>query len=373
MLSAVRLVRAAPARAYHTPRKERHGHHATAGAGVTVGVDSHKDVHVAAAIDQIGRILATTQVATTLRGYAQLERWACELGRVERFGIEGTGSYAAGLARWLTSRGRQVVEVNRPNRHKRRRRGKSDPVDAEAAARAALAGDDTATPKAATGAVEMLRALRVARRSAVKARSQAANQLDSLVVTAPDQLRAQLRQLPAARLVEVAAALRPGELNSPLAAVKLALRELARRHQALSAEIDRLDAHIGKLTSTTAPELLARRGVGAQVATALLVAAGDNPTRLASEAAFAALCGASPIEASSGKTVRHRLNRGGDRQANNALWTIVVTRMAYDERTRRYVERRTTEGKSKKEIIRCLKRYVAREVYRDVRATALST
>ena len=246
-------------------------------------------------------------------------------------------------------------------------------VDAEAAARAALAGDDTATPKAATGAVEMLRALRVARRSAVKARSQAANQLDSLVVTAPDQLRAQLRQLPAARLVEVAAALRPGELNSPLAAVKLALRELARRHQALSAEIDRLDAHIGKLTSTTAPELLARRGVGAQVATALLVAAGDNPTRLASEAAFAALCGASPIEASSGKTVRHRLNRGGDRQANNALWTIVVTRMAYDERTRRYVERRTTEGKSKKEIIRCLKRYVAREVYRDVRATALST
>jgi hypothetical protein len=182
---------------------------------VTVGIDSHKEVHVAAAVDQVGRILATTQAPTTLRGYAQLERWACELGRVERFGVEGTGSYAAGLARWLTGRGWQVVEVNRPNRHKRRRRGKSDPVDAEAAARAALAGDDTTTPKAATGAVEMLRALRVARRSAVKARSQAANQLDSLVVTAPDQLRAQLRQLPAARLVETAAALRPGELTAP--------------------------------------------------------------------------------------------------------------------------------------------------------------
>jgi transposase len=340
---------------------------------VTVGIDSHKDVHVAAAVDQVGRILATTQAATTLRGYARLERWACGLGQVERFGIEGTGSYAAGLARWLTGRGWQVVEINRPNRHKRRRRGKSDPVDAEAAARAALAGDDTTTPKAATGAVEMLRALRVARRSAVKARSQAANQLDSLIVTAPDQLRVQLRRLAAARLVEVAAALRPGELDSPVAAFKLALRELARRHQALSSEIDRLDAHIGKLAGKTAPGLLARRGVGAQVATALLVAAGDNPTRLASEAAFAALCGASPIEASSGKTVRHRLNRGGDRQANNALWTIVITRMACDQRTRRYVERRTSEGKSKKESIRCLKRYVAREVYRDVQATALLT
>ena len=158
-----------------------------------------------------------------------------------------------------------------------------------------------------------------------------------------------------------------------MAAVKLALRELARRHQALSAEIDRLDAHIGRLAGKTAPGLLARRGVGAQVATALLVAAGDNPTRLASEAAFAALCGTSPIEASSGQTVRHRLNRGGDRQANNALWTIVITRMACDQRTRRYVERRTSEGKSKKEIIRCLKRYVAREVYHDVRATALLT
>jgi transposase len=335
---------------------------------VTVGIDSHKDIHVAAAVDQVGRIVGTTAAPTTVRGYAQLERWARGLGPVERFGVEGTGSYAAGLARWLVGRGYRVVEVNRPDRQKRRRRGKSDPVDAEAAARAALAGEDVATPKAANGTVEMVRALRVARRSAVKARTQAANQLDSLVVTAPDELRCQLRGLAPDRLVEVAAALRPAELTCPVAATKLALRELARRHQALGAEIDRLDTALAKLAPKVAPALLARRGVGTQVAGALLITAGDNPGRLRSEAAFAMLCGSSPIQASSGKTVRHRLNRGGDRQANNALWVIATCRMACDQRTKDYVERRTKEGKSKKEIIRCLKRYIAREVYRDLRA-----
>jgi transposase len=162
---------------------------------VTVGVDSHKDAHVAAAVDQLGRILGTTQVPTTLRGFAQLEQWACRLGPVARFGLEGTGSYAAGLARWLAERGHEVVEVNRPNRQLRRRRGKSDPVDAEAAARAVLAGAGLARPKRADGRVEMLRVLRIARRSAVKARRQAGQQIDSLIVTAPDRLRAQLRGL----------------------------------------------------------------------------------------------------------------------------------------------------------------------------------
>jgi len=335
---------------------------------VTVGVDSHKDVHVAAAVDQVGRVLGTTWVPTTTQGSAQLLRWATRLGQVQRFGIEGTGSFGAGLSRWLQQQGYQVVEVNRPNRQTRRRRGKSDPVDAEAAARAVLAGEATTTPKAANGTVEMLRVLRVARRSAIKARGQAANQLHSLLVTAPDQLRHQLRGLPLARLVQVAAAVRPGPLTDPQAATKFALRELARRYQFLTAELDRLDAELAALAPKAAPRLLARRGVGAQVAGALLVVAGDNPGRLRSEAAFSMLCGSSPLEASSGKTVRHRLNRGGDREANNALWTIAMTRLSCDERTQRYLARRTAEGKSKREIIRCLKRYIAREIYRDITA-----
>jgi transposase len=334
---------------------------------LTIGVDSHKDAHVAAAVDQLGRILATTTISTTLEGFVQLERWASRLGQVDRFGIEGTGSFAAGLTRWLQDRGYQVIEVTRPNRQLRRRRGKSDPVDAEAAARAVLAGEATTAPKTASGAVEMLRVLRVARRSAVKAHTQAANQLASLVVTAPEPLRQQLRPLRPPQLVRTAARLRPGPLTTPTAAVKLALRELACRAQSLSAEIQRLDAELIQLTRTAAPGLLARRGVGAEVAGALLVVAGDNPQRLPSEAAFSMLCGASPLPASSGRTVRHRLNRGGDRQANNALWRIVLVRMSCDARTRSYVARRTAEGKSKREIIRCLKRYVARELYQDLR------
>jgi transposase len=339
---------------------------------VTVGVDSHKDVHVAAAVDQVGRVLGTTWVPTTTQGSVQLLRWAMRLGQVQRFGIEGTGSFAAGLSRWLQQQGYQVVEVNRPNRQARRRRGKSDPVDAEAAARAALAGEATTTPKAANGTVEMLRVLRVARRSAIKARGQAANQLHSLLVTAPDPLRHQLRGLPLARLVQVAAAVRPGPLTDPLAATKFTLRELARRYQLLTTELDRLDAQLAALAAKAAPRLLTRRGVGAQVAGALLVVAGDNPGRLRSEAAFSMLCGSSPLPASSGKTVRHRLNRGGDRDANNALWTIAMTRLSCDERTQRYLARRTAEGKSKREIIRCLKRYIAREIYRDITAAVIS-
>jgi transposase len=199
------------------------------GRFLTIGVDSHKDAHVAAAVDQLGRILATTSIPTTAQGFVQLERWASGLGRIDRFGIQGTGSFAAGLTRWLQQRGYQVIEVTRPNRQLRRRRGKSDPVDAEAAARAVLAGEATTAAKTADGAVEMLRVLRVARRSAVKARSQAANQLASLVVTAPEPLRQHLRQLPPAMLVRTAAGLRPGPLTTPTAAAKLALRELARR------------------------------------------------------------------------------------------------------------------------------------------------
>ena len=336
--------------------------------GVTVGVDTHADVHVAAAINSLGQLLGTTSVPTTARGYTQLLRWATGLGLVARFGVEGTGSWGAGLSRFLIERNYLVIEVDRPDRKNRRRRGKSDTVDAEAAARAALSGTAQGQAKTQDGNVEMIRALRVARRSAMKARTQAMNQLHGLVVRAPDELRATLRPLKPLQLVATTAALRPGELNTVIAATKLALRELARRHQTLSAEITRLEAAIVPLLTATAPELLALHGVGPETAGILLVTAGDNPQRLTTEACFAHLCGAAPIEASSGRTTRHRLNRGGDRQANHALWRIVIVRMKTHAPTRAYVTRRTTEGLSKREIIRCLKRYVAREIYRSLPA-----
>jgi transposase len=264
------------------------------------------------------------------------------------------------------------VEIERPERRDRqgrRRRGKSDPSDAEAAARAVLAGTAIGQPKAADGRVEMIRVLRVARRSALKARTQAANQLHALVLTAPDQLRARLRGLPLDRLVTVAAAFRPGpRVDTPLAATRLALKALAGRYQQLSTEIATFDGQLAQLVAAAAPALVAVKGVGPETAGALLVAAGDNPDRLRSEGAFARLCGVAPLPASSGRTTRHRLNRGGDRDANRALYLLVLGRMSWDPRTRDYVARRTAEGLSKPEIIRCLKRYLAREVYRLLRA-----
>jgi len=330
---------------------------------VTGGVDTHGEVHVAAVIDATGRILGTAPFAATGAGYRRLLRWLRRHGEVARVGVEGTGSYGAGLARYLTGEGVTVVEVNRPDRQRRRRRGKSDTVDAEAAARAALNGDATAAPKTGDGPVESVRVLRLARRSAIKARTQAANQIRDLILTAPDRLRSRLRDLGTDQRVAVCSRFRTADVADPGEATKTALRTLARRHEELSAEIAVLDAHLAQLCATINPALLAAHGVGPEVAATLLVAAGDNPHRMGSEAAFAALCGASPVEASSGKVTRHRLNSGGDRQANNALWRIVLVRMSSDERTKVYVARRTLEGKSKKEIIRCLKRHVAREVF----------
>ena len=207
--------------------------------------------------------------------------------------------------------------------------------------------------------------LTAARRSAVKARTQAANQIAGIVVTAPEPIKDRLRGLPTAAAVEVCARWRPG--HSPdvvAAAAKTALRCLARRWSALSCEIAQLDTELGDLCAQANPALLAAVGVGTEVAAALLTAAGDNPQRMHSEAAFAALCGASPIEASSGKTVRHRLNRGGNRHANNALWRIAITRLRVDQRTIEYAQRRRAQGKTRREIIRCLKRHIAREIYR---------
>jgi transposase len=335
----------------------------TATPQITVGVDTHLDVHVAHAADQLGRRVATIQVPTTPVGYQHLLAWARELGEPIAWGVEGTGCYGAALARFLVAGGQLVLEVNRPDRQARRRRGKSDPVDAQAAAKAVQAGEVTVTPKAGDGQVEMIRSLRVARQTAMRARTQAINALKALLVTAPAELREQLRGLSATRLVGAAADLEPGPITSPLAAAMLALGTLAGRHQALSAEITALTSELDRLTATAAPSLVALFGVGQDSAGALLVAAGDNPDRLRSEACFAMLCGASPIQASSGKTTRHRLNRGGDRQANAALYRIVLVRLCYDPATKDYMARRTKDGKSKKEIIRCLKRYVAREVF----------
>ncbi len=334
------------------------------GVHVTVGVDTHADAHVAAALDQLGRLLETQSVPTTPTGYEALLAWARSLGELERFGIEGTGSYGAGLTRWLRGQGVEVIEVERPERQNRRRRGKSDAIDAEAAARAVQAGTATAQPKAGDGPIEMLRSLQVARRSALKARTQAVNQLHALVVTAPDSLRTRLRRLSRARLVETAAAFRPRlPLTTPTAAVQLALKSLAVRHRQLSAEVEALEVQLTLLVAQAAPDLVAVKGIGTDIATTLLVTAGDNPDRLRSESAFAHLCGAAPIPASSGKTNRHRLNRGGDRDANRVLHMLAVGRMGWDPVTRGYVERRTTEGRSKKDILRCLKRYLARQLY----------
>jgi transposase len=329
---------------------------------VTVGVDTHAEVHVAVAKDTFGRRLATTSVPTTPAGYAELLGWAKRLGRLEAWGIEGTASFGAGLTRFLRRHGEVVFEVNRPDRQTRRRRGKSDPLDAEAAARTVQAQQGN-IPKAGDGQVEMIRSLRVARASAIKARTQAINALKGLLVTAPVELREPLRGLSAVRLVQTAAALEPGLVTTPVAAAELALRTLACRYQALSAELTVLDAELGRLTAVVAPGLVALFGVGPDSAGALLVAAGDNPDRLRSNGAFAMLCGASPIQASSGKTRRYRLNRGGDRQANAALYRIVVARLRHDHRSQGYVARRMREGKSKREAIRCLKRYLAREVF----------
>lgn len=333
---------------------------------VIVGVDTHKDLHVAVAVDTLGRRLAELVVPTTAAGYQQLQRWAQRLGRVQAFGVEGTGSYGAGLARQLRRCGSKVVEVNRPDRAARHGKGKSDPIDAELAARAVLAGTATGTPKDSDDHVEVIRMLKLTRDSAVKAQTQAVNQLKAVLVTAPEQLRESLAGLGLVTLLDRCAALRPGPLDTPLSAAKHALRLLARRALALRLEAKQLREHLVALTTAAAPDLVELTGVGPDAAAALLIAAGDNPERLRSEAAFAALCGTNPIPASSGKIIRYRLNRGGNRQANAALHRAVVTRMHWHEPTKIYVARRTAEGKTKAEIMRCLKRYLARQVYRSL-------
>jgi transposase len=330
---------------------------------VILGVDTHLDTHVGAVIDDVGHVLGTFATPTTAAGHQQLLKWACSFGKLQRAGVEGTGTYGAGLARFLREHGVTVWEINRPDRSKRRLRGKSDPTDAESAARTVLSGNATAVPKTQSGNAEALRTVSVARRSAVKARTQAINQLRALLVSAPDAIRQKLWTSKAEQCVARCARLQPVGDTAVLGVLSSTLRSLAKRWMHLTAELRELDAVLERLTMHAAKRLRSQFGVGPQSAATLLAVAGDNPERLRSEAALAALCGASPLQASSGKTVRHRLNRGGDRSANNALWTIAMVRMRSEPRTQAYVARRTAEGMTIKEIHRCLKRYIIRELY----------
>ncbi|MGW2426841.1 IS110 family transposase [Streptomyces sp. NPDC001709] len=328
---------------------------------VILGVDTHKDVHVAAVITALGVLLAHQQFPVTAVGYRQLLAWARSFGALRRAGVECTGSYGAALARFLSCENIQVIEVNQPDRALRRNRGKTDAVDAEAAARAVLSGRADVTPKTGEGPAADMRVLRLAKESAVKARTQAKNQLKAVLLGIDPELRENLCSLSNTALITTCADL-PDAGNAAV----FTLRLLARRIQQLTAEVKELARRITAAVRRRHPQLLDIVGVGPDSAAALLIAAGDNPERLASEASFAALCGVSPVEQSSGKTQRRRLNRGGNRQANAALYRIVVTRLRRDARTRLYLERRTKQGMSKREIIRCLKRYVAREIYGQI-------
>ena len=330
---------------------------------VIVGVDTHKHEHVAVAINDLGARLATFRAPANGAGFADLVAWARTLGDLEAFGIEGTGSYGVGLASFVRRQGLRVVEVNRCDRRKRRNNGKSDTLDAEAAARSVLAGVATGIPKTADGAAEMVRQIKIARDTAIKARSAAMTTLKTLLVNAPNRVREALEPLTDQKLIDRCAALRPGDIIDPTGSVKHALRALAARWRSLSTEIDRHDELLDIITRAAVPTLCEAFGIGPESAAEMMIVAGDNPARIRSEAAFAKLCGACPIPASSGVTNRHRLFRGGHRQANAALYRIVMVRMRWHQPTIDYVRRRTAEGLSKKDIIRCLKRFVAREVY----------
>ena len=336
---------------------------------VTGGVDTHADFHVAAAVDANGGLLGVDSFPVDQAGFEGLSGWLADFGTVVQVGVEGTGSYGVGLARFLTDAGIGVVEVDRQNRQVRRKKGKSDPTDAVTAARAALSGAASVVPKLRNGPVEQMRVLLVARRSARHQRIQNMNQLRHLVYCAPELIRVRFKDRPKIGLVKEAAAMRPKPGSDPVAyTTNLVIRNLARRVLALNIEVKEIDRLLVELIDQTAPELLELYEVGPDGAATLLVTTGDNPERIHSERSWAHLCGVTPIPASSGRTVRYRLNRGGDRHANSALHRIVLTRMSSHSQTQAYVARRRAEGLNSFEIMRCLKRYVARQVFKHLPA-----
>ncbi|AOP54694.1 IS110 family transposase [Brevibacterium aurantiacum] len=328
------------------------------------GIDTHADTHHLAVIDQAGRRLADAQIPTTATGYQAALRFLGSWPGLVSVGIECTGSYGAAVTRAVREAGITVFEVNRPNRFDRRLHGKSDPFDAYSAAEAVLGGRASAAPKGGDGLVESLRVLRTSRSSALQARTATINQIKGMLITAPEDLRTRYKGLSTPKLIAALAASRPTPTPVTAAeATAYSLRLLARRWQALTGQIEDLAGHLQRLLDDHAPDLMRVFGCGQDTVAQLLITAGDNPDRLRSEAAFAALAGVCPIPASSGKTKRHRLNRAGDRQANSALYHIVMVRLRYNQETQDYVARRTAEGKTKMEIIRCLKRYLVRQLY----------
>ncbi|WP_228545902.1 IS110 family RNA-guided transposase [Microcella flavibacter] len=334
--------------------------------GLVAGVDTHKNTHHVAILDHVGRPVADREFRADGRGYAQIIAFLREHGEVDRVGVEGTGSYGAGLTRALTAAGVSVVEVARQDRRARRLRGKSDPLDAHQAAVTVLADTNTAIPKTGDGAVESMRILLGERRSAAKARAQAMNQIHALLITAPELVRQAFRALSGQRLIRALAKTRPGTSASadPEVVARQTLRRLAVRYLTMQAEIDLIEQQLDALIRQVNPALLSLSGVGPVTAATLLVAAGDNPERLATRASFAALAGVAPIPASSGQRTRHRLSRGGNRHANAALHRIVLLRMRHREpRTMAYFERRRAEQLTDRDIMRCLKRHIANEIY----------
>jgi transposase len=336
-----------------------------AARSITGGVDTHKDLHVAAVVDDSDRVLDTRSFATTRQGYRQMLAWMRSFGALQRVGIESTGSYGAGLLRYMQTAGVEVLEVTAPDRHDRRKRGKNDDLDAQSAAHAAFAGQRTVTPRSRDGMVESLRVLKACRKTAVNARRIALQMIQNTIIAAPDGLRDQLRGMTRMQLIRTLAAWRPDltAYRDIDAAYRICLKSLARRYLELHDETADLDMMIVAIVNDLAPDLIAQNSIGHNSAAQLLLTADDNPERLRSEASFAALCGVSPVPASSGKTVRHRLNRGGDRAANSALHIIAIGRLRTDERTKAYVARRVPEGHSKLEAIRIVKRYIARAVF----------
>ena len=332
------------------------------------GVDTHSATHHAAVIDSHGRLLDDSEFPASPTGYAAMLTWMRSKGNLSQVGVEGTGAYGAGLARYLHEQKVEVLEVPRPDRRLRRQRGKSDPIDAEAAARTVLAGKATGAPKLADGPIEAIRMLRVARLGAVKTKTAAINTLRATLITAPDALRTHLQGLSPAQLVAACPRLHDlAHLDDPVQATKAALRSVAIRAQHLELETRTLRKQLDKLAKEAAPTTTAVFGLGPDTVSALLITIRDNPDRLRSEAAFARLCGVAPIPASSGKTNRHRLHRGGDRTANSALHIAAIVRLRYDPRSRTYADRRTGQGLSMPQIIRCQKRYLAREVFDALR------
>ena len=334
------------------------------------GVDTHQDLHAAAVVDTEGALLGSQSFSTTRAGYRAMLRWFRSFGELARVGVESTGTYGAGVTRHLALAGVPVLEVTGPDPSSRRAKGKDDELDAIAAARAALTGQRVQVAKDRSGAVESLRVLRTTRRTAIKCRRATLQHLHNTIVAAPEEVRDQIRNLTRMQLLRTCGAWRPDSIayRDPAVATKIALKSLARRILDLNDEIADLDRLIAPLVAELGSALTQLPGVGVESAGEFLVAAGENPDRLRSEAGFAMLCGACPIPASSGKIQRHRLNRGGNRQANSALHIVVLSRMREDARTRKYVERRLEEGRTKREIMRCLKRYVAREIYQAILA-----